>query len=266
MIDEISAFIKQHWNQWFSGWPAPRYIRYLKTTSSLISRSYINLFIFWEDNPEPTLLLRIPRDPESIERLLAQDANFRKIKSLLNDTFISHLPEEFGIYEVNNIHFSVSLINDLPPMIPSSTESEQIINEFKDSLEWLLAFHEATTSHFTPYNTEIINSTILKVVDDGQRNGMFSPIENSLIRNIVEKARQSIGLLIPIGWIHGDFWPRNILVDHSTFIVIDWEHCKDNALPFLDLFIFCLGYGLCLEPAGDNKSLIVFVKHSLLPE
>ena len=253
MIDEISTFIKNHWSQWLINAPSPKHLRYLKTASSLTSRSNMNLFVFRDDNPRPSLLLRIPRDSESTKRLIEQDIKFHSIKSLLNKSSISFLPDELGIYEMDNIHFSVSLVKDLPPMSSTPKYNEQITKDFKGSLEWLLAFHEETTSHFAPMSIEIINRTILKVIEDGQRYGQFSSSETSFLQRIVEKARQSIGLVAPIGWIHGDFWPRNILVGHGSFTVVDWEHSEGDALPFLDMFIFCLGYGLCLEPQGNNR-------------
>ena len=150
-------------------------------------------------------------------------------------------------------------------MSSAPKDNEQIKKDFRDSLEWLLTFHEATTSHVAPLSMELINKTILKVVQEGQSYGRLSPSENSLIQKIVEKARQSIGLVVPVGWIHGDFWPRNILVSHDSFTIIDWEHCKDNALPFLDLFIFCLGYGLSLEPQGDDRVIKSFRKTFFTP-
>jgi aminoglycoside phosphotransferase (APT) family kinase protein len=265
MIDEISKFIENQWKHWFSGIPAPRRLRFLKTTSSLSDRSFINLFVFADDQPQPTLLLRIPRDSEATQRLIDQDQKFRKVKAILSEPLSSNLPTEYGVFFVNDIHVSVSLITDLPPMTSSSKTSEQIAKDYQDSFNWLIEFHQATSSHIALFSEEIINSTIVKLIEEGQKAGCYNSIEETFLQRIVDKARQNIGLAVPLGWIHGDFWPRNILADRNSLMVIDWEYCTDQALPFLDMFIFCLGYGLSLEPTGENRAMDGFRKTFFQP-
>lgn len=46
--------------------------------------------------------------------------------------------------------------------------------------------------------------------------------------------------------VHGDFWPRNLLIDRSTdsIGVVDWEWYRRSGSPFRDLFDFPVGYAL----------------------
>ena len=50
---------------------------------------------------------------------------------------------------------------------------------------------------------------------------------------------------------HGDFWPRNVLFQAGRLTgVVDWEHARDAASPYEDLFHFPLTYGLSYPWAG----------------
>jgi hypothetical protein len=47
------------------------------------------------------------------------------------------------------------------------------------------------------------------------------------------------------GAAHGDFWPGNVLLEGNRVIgVVDWEHYRPQASPYVDLFHFALTYGL----------------------
>lgn len=50
-------------------------------------------------------------------------------------------------------------------------------------------------------------------------------------------------LALPLSAAHGDFWPRNLLVG-SPSRVVDWEHFRELAPPFEDLFHFAVSCAL----------------------
>ena len=53
------------------------------------------------------------------------------------------------------------------------------------------------------------------------------------------------------GWAHGDFCPKNLLVDGEKLNVVDWEYAFPDAKPTFDLFYFCLKFGFWLF--GQNR-------------
>lgn len=54
--------------------------------------------------------------------------------------------------------------------------------------------------------------------------------------------------------VHGDFWPRNLLLDSSGAAtgVVDWEWYRPAGSPFRDLFDFAVGYALAW-PWADER-------------
>lgn len=48
--------------------------------------------------------------------------------------------------------------------------------------------------------------------------------------------RRLVGLDLPFGWIHGDYWPGNMLVQPGGLSgIIDWDRAMPNQLPLLDI-------------------------------
>lgn len=52
------------------------------------------------------------------------------------------------------------------------------------------------------------------------------------------------------GWAHGDFCPKNLLVDGDHLNVVDWEYAFPKAAPTFDLFYFSLKFGYWLFGAN----------------
>jgi hypothetical protein len=67
-------------------------------------------------------------------------------------------------------------------------------------------------------------------------------------RHVVERLRMRLhaawaGRRVEIGWVHGDFWPGNVIVDPatgSTAGIIDWEWASADELPAQDLVYACV--------------------------
>ena len=63
------------------------------------------------------------------------------------------------------------------------------------------------------------------------------------------------------GWAHGDFCPKNLLVDGKRLNVVDWEYAFQNAKPTFDIFYFCLKFGFWLfGQNGDDGRRFAFQK------
>ena len=67
-------------------------------------------------------------------------------------------------------------------------------------------------------------------------------------RDAVERLRRRLhaawaGRHVEIGWVHGDFWPGNVIVDPATGAaagIVDWEWAGADELPAQDLVYACV--------------------------
>lgn len=70
------------------------------------------------------------------------------------------------------------------------------------------------------------------------------------VRRLADAARDRVADL-PRGFGHGDFWHRNLLVEHGRLSgVVDWDSAGGERLPFLDLMH--LRTNQALRPGGHN--------------
>jgi hypothetical protein len=64
---------------------------------------------------------------------------------------------------------------------------------------------------------------------------------------------------LPRGFAHGDFWRKNLLVEHERLVgVVDWEHAGAGRLPLLDLL------QLASAELGEGRSVTSVVVGDLL--
>lgn len=68
------------------------------------------------------------------------------------------------------------------------------------------------------------------------------------------------------GWAHGDFCPKNLLVDGDHLNVVDWEYAFPNAKPTFDLFYFAYKFGFWLFGQGREDGRRYAFKKAFLED
>jgi aminoglycoside phosphotransferase len=95
---------------------------------------------------------------------------------------------------------------------------------------WLAAFHAAT------HRTDAYRLPGWDELAAGE------PVPPSWYRRLAERLERRP---LPLAAGHGDFWPRNVLVEGGEVTaVVDWEAARRAAPPFADLFAFAWSYGM----------------------
>jgi len=128
----------------------------------------------------------------------------------------------------------------------SLTPGRHVARHFDAAADWLSRFHGAThrpAASFTLADLEVLSDTIRL------RTGVT--IDGTGWCRELRSLMPASG--VPVAAGHGDFWPRNLLLDRSSrsrsgprdrAAVVDWEESTKAAPVFLDLFTFPLSYGL----------------------
>ena len=68
------------------------------------------------------------------------------------------------------------------------------------------------------------------------------------------------------GWAHGDFCPKNLLVDGERLNVVDWEYAFPDAKPTFDLFYFAYKFGFWLFGQGREDGRRYAFKKAFLED
>jgi hypothetical protein len=86
---------------------------------------------------------------------------------------------------------------------------------------------------------------------EGARSGAIDRLQAEL-RGALHNRR------VEVSWIHGDYWPGNILVTpdgKAVAGIIDWDHADDDELSLQDV-IYLLLYSRCLQHRRDLGEII----------
>jgi|GEM_PF-1216033 len=115
---------------------------------------------------------------------------------------------------------------------------------FRAARGWLVSFQRATTSASVTLNDEIAARHVLAPLARFRRDCEPSAVEQRMLEHTLSLARELRDQSLPLVARQGDFWPRNLVVDGERICVVDWERFEPRSLPFSDLFMFPIAYGL----------------------
>lgn len=116
-------------------------------------------------------------------------------------------------------------------------------SHFAAALDWLVRFQKATWVE----DAEVQQDDVGRRIGDALfhlRQIKMSPPEKAMIEHLGRLAWEMRSEKIPLTACHGDFWGRNILVHDGKAKVVGWQDFRTRGLPFNDLFLFAVSYGL----------------------
>jgi len=106
--------------------------------------------------------------------------------------------------------------------------------------EAIMVLHRETASH-VKVNNRILNSWIndpIRIIRNSKLP-YYSRRSMEALDRLQKELRRSLGNRdLVLSWIHGDYWPQNILVapDGSRVTgIVDWDQAQSTDLPYLDL-------------------------------
>ena len=111
-------------------------------------------------------------------------------------------------------------------------------------LEWLMHFQKAAWIESVELRQEPVMSHISGILSELRRATPLTAREQVMIDYLGKLAWELRHERIPLSVSHGNFWPRNMIWREGRMHVLGWEDFTNLALPFKDLFLFPLSYGL----------------------
>jgi hypothetical protein len=111
-------------------------------------------------------------------------------------------------------------------------------------LDWLMRFQRAAWIESVELRREPVISYISGILSELRRATPLSPREKIMIDYLGKLAWELKLERIPLSVSHGNFWPRNMIWREGQLHVLGWEDFSTLSLPFKDLFLLPLSYGL----------------------
>lgn len=228
--------------------PGARWIQLLDYAA--VDRSGRVLFAFPPAETEPSMVVKVrPLSPGG-PTLKGEWEALTEVRARLPAGLASTVPEPLTYVvdedtELLSLSFlpGCSVYADMRNLL---LPTRRLASHMEAASTWLAGLHEATADAGTALDPQrdLPDPTELRerILAAGGAGALDGDPELRWYRSLCE------GLVrrgLPLSAIHGDFWPRNLLLGSAPLPnVVDWEHYRRRGNPASDLFHFPLTYGL----------------------
>jgi aminoglycoside phosphotransferase (APT) family kinase protein len=149
--------------------------------------------------------------------------------------WLRFVPDILAADEVDGMFYVVErAIGGLPASSVLAHDARRAVI-LEEALSTVASLHRLTASTVV-VDEEILGRWIAAPVDALRRVGRSS----GTLERIQGELREFLaGRSVEVSWVHGDYWPGNILIDGETGSptgVVDWECAADGELAAHDLF------------------------------
>lgn len=208
------------------------------------------LFSFRPSCTEPSMVVKVRPCSSHASTLKREWEALAAVRARLPEELLDTVPEPLmylvddetellGLSFLSGCSVYIEMRNLLFPTRRSTAHMEA-------ASTWLASFHEATAESGTTLDPvrDLPDPKELRerILSTGGSDALGGDPELRWYRDL----REALGRRpLPLSAIHGDFWPRNLLVGSFPLPnVVDWEHYRAQGNPASDLFHFPLTYGL----------------------
>ena len=178
----------------------------------------INYFIL--KGNEAISVMKFPRDRKSIALALEEKLQTR----------------------FNGIDIKEQVVDVVPifiePVLPGVHLHQNNLSHNTKALTWLINFQNQTKKGY--WNAEDLENEINELDDYLLNLELQENIKMRTLRRMREFSDCLRKVKIPITAEHGDYCSVNILIDHNSIYVIDWEFYREDGNPLFDIIFFML--------------------------
>lgn len=223
-----------------------------------LSRGFLSAVVYFDNEKKLPIYMKINRDPRDKKKIQKECNIILQAINLLDiDYQETILPPKF-----------ITLPNNRAAIIQRASKGKNLARHFVDQrykkklllskkwirelTDWLAGFHLNSTKMYSCESNEFQN--LLK-----NRVRMARSIAHTVGANFVENimpdiSRFSADMKVPIGLIHGDFSPINILVEkNEKYLVVDWEDASSEDCGLDDICNLLFSFGVRLEWSKYKK-------------
>jgi hypothetical protein len=129
---------------------------------------------------------------------------------------------------------------------------------------WLSRFHQATQQPDIPLDAAAFEREIIEQLEGCKRKGLSTAMAQEVFRIASTCSRRIEGRPLPAASRHGDFTPRNILLDGQQIRILDFENFAKSDTAYEDVGKFVAYLALLQGRPGYSGSALTSVTQSFL--
>jgi hypothetical protein len=129
---------------------------------------------------------------------------------------------------------------------------------------WLSRFHQATQQPDIPLDAAAFEREIIEQLEGCKRKGLSTAEAQEVFRIASSCSRRIEGRPLAAASRHGDFTPRNILLDGQQIRILDFENFAKSDTAYEDVGKFVAYLALLKSRPGYSESALTSVTQSFL--
>lgn len=207
---------------------------------AIISSTQVAVIMLGLAGKDPVAVLKIPSSPNGAA---SQRREAGALTGLAEETsvgdFARLVPFRLAGGQIDGSPYTVERALPGRSVSPASTDPAELLRVAMDAATAIGLLHHRT-AHTTLVDAPLLRTWIddrLRVVEPATRR------HHELARLRVRLRSAWAGRTLSVGWVHGDFWPGNVLADPATGAtsgIVDWEWAGPQELPDQDIVYSCL--------------------------
>jgi hypothetical protein len=205
------------------------------------------LFFFEGQNQTPFAVMKCSGGKQA-HRISWEHQTLQRLRLEASNQFGSKLPRAVRFTEIGGVSLLLETFlegRSIYYEMRNSLFPQRLVSQhLKKALDWLIQFQTETLRRKERLSSSLRRSIIDENLRQVENEFGLAVDEQKMIAHARQLAVKLDGVELPVVARHGDFWPRNLVLEEERAGVVDWEHFQREDLPFEDLFLFPTSYGL----------------------
>lgn len=250
LLPELLAYLQQAWPDLFPGQRRPRSLSYTLQGTGV---GKLIVFVLAAGERSPRCIMKIPRSRRENDSLAHEYWMISELRRRRGPDGEAELPTPLAAPLVQG--WQVVIEKMLPGKLLSSDVPvgdrlplEQAAQHLRLVRDWLVNWQRAAHPAPSVLTTDDVQALLLAPIQSMQHDFDLRPHEILFLDHLGQRAETLVGRRVPLGFVHGDLRPGNILRVGQRLCVLDWQFGEMRALPLLDWFEF--GYRYYCDAAG----------------
>lgn len=254
-MNGILTFLYKNWQQFdLQCYGTPARLSYVVLTPRFRASSHVIFLVLAESQPEPVLVIKVPRLANRSTGIEREVANLRAVQSLRPGGFDS-IPRvvAFEEYQSRPILVETALVGQ--PMEPAIVRRD-LKRCCNAMLAWLTDIQSLDCSA-DKRDTGWFERLVERPLHHFANVFPLSDEETRLLDRTWKVVALLRGMSLPLVFEHGDLCHPNILLRKRGGVgVVDWEIAEPRGLPACDLFFFLTYAAFALHNASTSRSYL----------